>query len=523
MPEEFRGTSVLQGIVKALERKANVVISFDHKRYTLSSLDDSSTKLASYLSAVVSPGDRIGVVARNGFAALISWWAATKCGAILVPYNTFNVGAILSYQISDSAPKVIIAESEFIEKVLRCAETDGAPLESLIVDGDISGVLGFSGTCISLDNAVAQGDSAFDYPLPSGRDPSHLIYTSGTTGPSKACIVGHSYICNMALDMIANVRRIKSEIIWTSLPMFHLAAVAHVAGSIFLGSSISVASRFSVSRFWDDIEQSEATIAALMGSMFPMIARAPETAAAVRVKGQLRTTTGSPVTEELARTWTERFGVDRVGAGAYGMTEASLITSTPPGAYRPGTSGKENDSFEVRIVNDDGYGVPANTAGEIVCRPKRPGAMFDGYWNRPEHTLSVFRDLWFRTGDLGRIDDDGYLHFVDRAKDYLRRGGENISSYEVEGVYTTHPDVVEVVVHAVPSQLSEDDVKVTAVLREGSDLTEADLYEWSVGRIPSYALPSFIEFRKSFPKNAVGRTLKYELRSEGVTTGTWQR
>lgn len=511
--------TIPQAISANLADGGDTAVSFDHRPYSLAELDRLSNQMAHHLASRVRPGDRVGVMARNGLTALLTWWGAVKCGAIVVPYNTSNVGEILRHQLTDSEPRLLVAQAEFVPELL--AQATALDLVELIVEGGDLTVPGFAGPVVDIEAAVAGGDPDYRGPTLNPRDPSHLIYTAGTTGPSKACVVSHSYICNMAWDLVDNVERRPAEALWTALPMFHLAAVAHLTATVLIRSSMSVASRFSVRRFWEDIERSGATIAALMGSMLPMIAQADETEATRRTKGQLRVVSGSPVTAELAAVWQERFGVARVGAGAYGMTEASLITSTPPDQYRAGSAGKENDSFEVRIVDDAGHPLPPDTPGAIVCRPKRPGAMFDGYWRRPEQTLAVFRDLWFHTGDVGRMDADGFLYFVDRGKDYLRRGGENISSYEMESIFGTHPDVVEVAVHAVVSELNEDEVKVTAVLRGDSALTEASLYEWCQGRVPRYAIPRFIEFRDQLPRNPVGRVLKHQLRAEGVTAATW--
>jgi carnitine-CoA ligase len=156
-------------------------------------------------------------------------------------------------------------------------------------------------------------------------------------------------------------------------------------------------------------------------------------------------------------------------------------------------------------------------------RPKRPHVMFEGYWNRPEATTALTRNLWFHTGDIGKFDSDGFFYFVDRKKDYLRRRGENISSFEMETAFLAHPEISEVAVHAVLSDVTEDDVKVTAVLQPGSTLTEEQLCRWSVDRLPYFAVPRYIEFRRTLPKNPVGRVLKYVLRDEGATAATWDR
>jgi crotonobetaine/carnitine-CoA ligase len=147
--------------------------------------------------------------------------------------------------------------------------------------------------------------------------------------------------------------------------------------------------------------------------------------------------------------------------------------------------------------------------------------MFEGYWGQPEATLAASRNWWFHTGDLGRIDDDGYLWFVDRKADYLRRRGENISSYEVERILMRHDALADVAVHAVPSALGEDDLKLTATSRAGASVTEAELHAWCVEELPRFAVPRYVELRDELPRSPVGRVLKRQLREEGVTATTW--
>jgi crotonobetaine/carnitine-CoA ligase len=149
--------------------------------------------------------------------------------------------------------------------------------------------------------------------------------------------------------------------------------------------------------------------------------------------------------------------------------------------------------------------------------------MFAGYWGRAEETLAVFRNLWFHTGDLGRIDADDFLYFVDRKKDYLRRRGENISSFELERIFHDHEAIADVAVHSVPSNVGEDDVKVTVVLIDEASITEEELCRWAVDHVPYFAVPRYVEFRSDLPRNPVGRVLKYQLREDGVTATTWDR
>jgi crotonobetaine/carnitine-CoA ligase len=222
--------------------------------------------------------------------------------------------------------------------------------------------------------------------------------------------------------------------------------------------------------------------------------------------------------------WQQRFGVEITGMKGYGLTEAPMVTSVPAGEYsKPGSAGKINDGFDVRIVDDSDRDVPVGEVGEIIFRPKLPDVMFTGYWRRPEATVAQTRNLWFHTGDLGRFDEDGFFFFVDRKKDYLRYRGENISSFEVEQAILKHPEVAEVAVHAVPSEFAEDDVKVTAVRAPESKLEEGDLFGWMTEYLPYFAYPRYIEFREFLLKTPTGRTQKHQLRDEGVTATTWDR
>ena len=243
---------------------------------------------------------------------------------------------------------------------------------------------------------------------------------------------------------------------------------------------------------------------------------APEANTTLRLIG------AAPMPVEIDTKLRERFGVTTF-SGAFGVTEASLIAWSPNQLpARPNAAGVVNDEyFDVRIFDDEDHELPPNTDGEIVIRPKRPHVMFEGYWGRPDATVATSRNWWYHTGDIGRIDDDGYLYFVDRKADYLRRRGENISSFEVEKILLKHEAINDVAVHAVPCDMSEDDLKVTAILLSGASVTEEELFRWCIDELPYFALPRYVEFRTELPRSPVGRVLKRELRDEGVTASTW--
>ncbi len=175
----------------------------------------------------------------------------------------------------------------------------------------------------------------------------------------------------------------------------------------------------------------------------------------------------------------------------------------------------------MRILDDDDREVAAGEAGEIAIRPRYPHVMFEGYRNRPDTTLAQMRNLWFHTGDLGRIDEQGNLWWVDRKTDAIRRRGENISSFEIEQVVLTHPAVAECAAHAVPSDLGEDEVKICVVLAAGATVEPEALRDHCAARMPSFAVPRYVELVDTLPKNVIGRVQKHVLRARPVGPETW--
>jgi crotonobetaine/carnitine-CoA ligase len=235
---------------------------------------------------------------------------------------------------------------------------------------------------------------------------------------------------------------------------------------------------------------------------------------------ELKFLAGAPIPAELHRRIEERYGCRIVTM--YGLTEAFPLAVWGIGDEGvPGSAGRTSRLFDVRIFDDHDAEVAPGEPGEIVCRPCAPQVMFKGYHHNPAATVAHWRNGWFHTGDLGRIDDNGFLFFVDRKKDAMRRRGENISSFEVEQSVLKHPGVVDVAAHAVPSEFGEDDVKIVVVC--GRAVTPQELYEHCLERMPRFAVPRYIEIVDDLPRNAVGRVLKYVLRERGVTANTWDR
>ena len=485
---------------------------------------DVAGRIAAALSSFgVEGGDRVATLIENSSEAMLAWWGIVARGAVAVPINTAYKGDYLRHQLTDSSARVLIVESDLADRAERIA--DQVPtLRHLVVLGDAEP---------SVEVPVHRWSELLSHdphPFADVR-PSELatfIYTGGTTGPSKGCMLSHAYHGTLSRQIGVCWRRTADDVVWTPLPLFHFnAIVTAVLGPLVFGGRSAIYRRFSVSNFWSEMNRVGATVTSTLGTMAYLLANDVERPEQPRsgtpeANTTLRLIGAAPLPVEIDQALRDRFGVETF-SGAYGVTEASLVSWQPPGVEnRPNAAGVINDEyFDVRIFDDDDAELPRGSDGEIVLRPKRPHTMFEGYWGRPDATVETSRNWWYHTGDIGRIDDDGYLYFVDRKADYLRRRGENISSFEVERIVVQHPALADVAVHAVPSELTEDDLKITATVREDAAVTEDELFRWCVDELPYFALPRYIELRAELPRSPVGRVLKRELRDEAPTDAWW--
>jgi crotonobetaine/carnitine-CoA ligase len=477
------------------------------------------------------PTDRVATLIENSAPAVLAWVGTVCSGRVAVPVNTAYKGEYLRHQLSDSGSKVIFVARSLYPRVAEIADHVESLAHVIVVDDEEPPEDGIADPrrvrVHTWDGLLSAG---LEMPKVHIR-PSDLgtfIYTGGTTGLSKGCMLTHNYHHALARQIGLCWQRTAEDVVWTPLPLYHFNALTTVVvGTLLYGGRGAIYKKFSVSQFWPEMNRVGATITSTLGTMAYLLAHDADRPEMPRsgdpaANRTLRLIGAVPLPTEVDDILKTRFGVSTF-SGAYGVTEASLVSWQPPGvANRPNSAGVVNDEyFDVRIFDDDDQELPTGGEGEIVLRPKRPHVMFEGYWGRPEVTVETSRNWWYHTGDIGRIDEERYLYFVDRKADYLRRRGENIASFEVESILMSHGALADVAVHAVPSRLTEDDLKITATLKEGAELEEETLFLWCIDRLPYFALPRYIEFRDALPRSPVGRVLKRELREEGATPTTW--
>jgi crotonobetaine/carnitine-CoA ligase len=496
-------------------------VKCDSAWLSYSQVEAQSAQVAGGLQALgVGKGDRVSIVLPNRIEFVLAIFGIARLGAVQVPLNTFLRGEFLSYQLNDSKAKVVITDSAGIRELERIVD-DLPSLEAVVcVDAAEAGRIIGRGLVVRSFADVAAHAAAVDCPAIEQSDLVAILYTSGTTGMPKGCMMSHGYYMAMTLPWVACGWIHEQDRIFTAFPMFHASGnIMALINALQLGISVCYETGFSARNFMARAAEEGGTVALGVGPMGMAILATPPSDSDRAHK--LRLCMWTPIEPKAQAAFEQRFGT-RVTGQSYGQTELIVIAMGPLDgpAEKAGSAGRPSELVELRIVDDLGREAPPGQVGEIVVRPRGPELMFQGYWQKPEATVQASRNLWHHTGDFGVIDGDGYLRFIDRKKDALRRRGENISSFELEKAILRHEAIAAVAIHAVPSPLGEDDVKACVVVKPGASVEPEPLFAWFASQLPYYAVPRYVEVMAALPTNAVGRVMKHVLRERGVA-GAW--
>ena len=453
---------------------------------------------------------KIAIMAKNSLAFLHSWFAAAKLGAVYVPINTEYKGSILRHQLSKADVTHVVIDRDLAARLIEVM-AELPKLEVVIIHDNTDDAIDLSKLeerfkVIAIDE-LYEGDEAEPEVDISYADPLAISFTSGTTGPSKGVLATNCHVVSFSLDWMKACQFTSEDRLFTSLPMFHaIASWLGVLPTIIAGTEFAFTERFSATQFWDDVRRNDSTVVHGVFSIIPMLLKQPPRDDDKDVPARLF------YIGQRNQEFEDRFNCRIVEV--YGATETGIVTYTPfDETSTKGSCGKANvDTYHVAIVDDDDNILPPGEVGEIVVRPSQPYSMIQEYYNMPNETLAAFRNLWFHTGDNGRMDEDGAFFFVDRKKDAMRRRGENISSYELEVVLNSDPRVAECAAIAVPSDLGEDEVKMVIVRADGATLSAEDVWALCEDQMPKFWVPRFIEFRDSLPKTPNQKIQKYLLR-----------
>ncbi len=486
---------------------------------TYRQLNERANRYANGLLAKgVGKESKVAVMLPNCPEYLYCWFGLAKIGAVMVPINTAHKGELLQYIVDRSDAEALITDAMWLT---RFEEIEGG-LEKvrhvwLHGTSDDSKLKKISVSSLSEIEQSANKQPCVEV---KHSDPMTILFTSGTTGPSKGVVMSHHYYYFAAKTIGAGMKDNSDDVLYTCLPLFHVnAQVCTVLAALVFDAQVAMYEHFSASTFWDEIRRSRATVFLALGAMGNILTKAAPRPADRDHRVRLAMVVPPP--EDLEG-FERRFGL-RVVYETFGMTEGII---TPPEIVeprRPACCGRPTAEAEVKIVDDDDVALGPREAGEIVIRPHESYTMMSGYYKMPEATLEAFRNLWFHTGDLGWMDEEGFLYFFGRKKEAIRRRGENISAFEVERIVNQHPSVLESAAIAVPSELGEDEVKIVVVLKEGERLTPEELMDFCERRMAYFMVPRFVEFRDSLPKTPTQRVEKYKLQAEGNKPETWDR
>lgn len=488
-------------------------LHFGERSWTFGEVDRKANQFAALLASLgIAAGEKVAIFLPNSAEWVFAWFGCAKADVAYVPINTEYSGDILAHQLAKSDAVAIVIDAAFIGRISHVIDRIPS-LATLIEVGEAGGGVAAHGLR-RIDFAAMDAMPDVDANIPVAHHHPHAIaFTSGTTGPSKGALAPHGHAVTFALDTVRTMALGHGEKIYNSgMPLFHsLATWMGLLPALLTRSQYMLLKRFSASRFWPDVHAFGATVALGVFTLPPVLLKQPPREDDGRVP--LKRFIVTQRNDEFER----RYNGCRL-LNTYGQTETGCVSLTPYGEEpRPGSCGRiNNETFEVRIVDDLDNECPPGVAGEIIVRPRHPYVMMTGYYNMPAETNEAFRNLWFHTGDRGKVDEDGYLYFVDRKKDAMRRRGENISSYEIESVVNRHPAVLECAVIAVSSPYGEDDLKAVVVVKPGETVGHAELWSFFEENMPRFWVPRYIEFRDALPKTPNQKILKYVIREQGI-------
>ncbi len=480
----------------------------------------------------VAKGDRVVIAMRNFPEWMVAFWGAAAAGAIVVPLNAWGTGPELEYGVKDSGAKVIVADEERAERM--------RPYSDLGVSAVV--VARAERPLHEREDAWADvlGEVAADTRPPDialePEDDATIFYTSGTTGFPKGALGTHRNICTNVMslafgflyaaarkagdgeapDLGAMAAGASEQAVMLSVPLFHVTGChAIMLGAVAFGTKLVMMHKWDPERGLELIERERITtiggVPAMIWQLLEASSFAERDISSVTSIGY----GGAPAPPELVRRIEELFP-GRTPTNGWGMTETSSTAAANSGIdyiARPESCGPPLPINDVRVVDEDDNDVPSGETGELWVRGPN---VVKGYWNKPEATADTFvEDGWLRTGDLARLDDDGFIYIVDRAKDMVIRGGENVYCAEVEAALFEHPAVTDCAVFGIPHRVLGEEVGAVVQLKPGASATEEELQAHCRERLASFKVPVRIWMRdEELPRNPAGKILKRDLKEE---------
>jgi long-chain acyl-CoA synthetase len=464
---------------------------------TFRELDEASARVAGQLRARgLAVGDRVAIMLPNLPAFAVTYYGVLRAGGVVVPMNPLLKAREVAYYLGDSGARLIFAWRDVAGEAGKGAQA--ADVDVVEVDP-----AGFADIVASWD--LADGVVARD-----ADDTAVILYTSGTTGQPKGAELTHGNLGRNVEVMCTDLIQLSADdVIFGGLPLFHsfgqTCTLNAVAAS---GACLTLLPRFDPGQALQLLATHRVTVFAGVPTMYAALLGHPDRAAYDVSALRVCVSGGAAMPVEVLRGFEKAFGC--LVLEGYGLSETSPVASFnhPDRERKPGSIGTPIRGVEMRVVDTDGHDVPQGEVGEIVIRGHN---VMKGYWRRPEDTAAAILDGWFRTGDIGRIDEDGYFAIVDRKKDLIIRGGYNVYPREIEEVLYEHPAVAEAAVIGVPHPHLGEEVAAAVTLKPGATATVDDIRDHVKNQVAAYKYPRRVWFVDALPKGPTGKILKREI------------
>ena len=489
-------------------------------RLTYAQLDGAASQVANaLLEGGLQPGDKVALTCPNLPYFPIVYYGVLKAGGVVVPLNVLNKAREVAYYLADSDAKFYFCFSGTPE--LPMGEEGWAGFSNapdceafVMITPDPAAPSPIEGTA-TLGQFMAGQSPLFEPVATDATDTAVILYTSGTTGQPKGAELSHSNLVmnTVVCEKLFGQPVTDHDISLVALPLFHtFAQTVQMNTGFSMGATLVLMARFDPVDALETMDRENVTYFAGVPTMYWAMLSTGETKADLdKVAANLRMACagGSSLPVEIIKGFKERFGIQILEG--YGLSETSPVASfsRTDRQARPGSIGLPAWGTQMTLVDEEWKPVPEGSDGEIAVRGHH---VMKGYYGKPDATAEVMRDGWFRTGDIGRRDADGYYYIVDRAKDMIIRGGFNVYPREVEEVLITHPAVSLAAVVGVPHDQYGEEVKAYVIRAAGAQVTEDELVTWAKEQMAAHKYPRIVEFRDGLPMNATGKILKKDLR-----------
>jgi long-chain acyl-CoA synthetase len=482
----------------AADRAGHPAVRLDDLVLDYSDLQEAAGRVTSLLSSSgVAPGDRVGIMLPNIPAFPMAFFGALGAGAVVVPMNPLLKGREVEFYLGDSGAKVLFAWYAAAGEAAKGAAAAGTRL--VVVDEpDMRSLLG------GLFAVHTRAERADD-------DDAVILYTSGTTGRPKGAQLTHANLTrNAELTAATLIGAGPDDVVMGCLPLFHVFGLTCGLNATMVGgATLTLLPRFDAGQALEIVARDEVTIFEGVPTMYAAMLHHPSSADADTSSLRVCVSGGAAMPVEILHGFEKAFGC--MILEGYGLSETSPVASFnhPHAERKPGSIGTPVTGVEMRLVGSDGGDTPSGEVGEIAIRGHN---VMKGYWGKPEATAEAIPDGWFRTGDLARVDADGYYFIVDRKKELIIRGGYNVYPREIEEVLYEHPAVAEAAVVGIPHDQLGEEVGAAVALKPGATATPEELQAYVKERVAAYKYPRHVWLEAELPKGPTGKILRREVR-----------